>query len=402
MQYRIRQVFINSREEAFDEFKKIGSTTEGAEIMSEKFSNLAIRVDGVEARAVNILKQEMLARDGDVAASRSALYFSAEKSDVIIFGTEGNIRNLAQKLTKQPFGLKKLAVDLEEFLNRIEINKPGNILRIAKKEFDLKEEAVIMGILNATRDSFFDGGEYYDFDDACRRADKIVSEGAHIIDIGGMSTRPGSKPVSIKEELEKTVPVIKYVKKNHDILISIDTYRSEVAENAVNAGADIINDISSLALDGRMKEIASKSGACLILMHMRGTPENMQENPSYEDLIGEIYDYLDLRAGIAMDAGVRKENIIIDPGLGFGKTVIHNFEIIRKLRDFKSLGFPVMAGASRKSFTGALLNLPPVDRLEASIAAASLCVFNGADILRVHDVRETARAIKLVKAVQNI
>ncbi|MHB1254078.1 MAG: dihydropteroate synthase [Candidatus Humimicrobiaceae bacterium] len=402
MEYKIRQIFINNKEEAYDEFKKIGSTAEGAKIMSDKFINFVIRVDGVESKAVNILKQEMLARNGDVVVPRNALYSSGEKSDVIIFGTKKNIRSLIDKIKLQPFGLKAMSLGLEEFLNSLGKNKSKSILKIGKKDFDLKNETVIMGIINTTPDSFFDGGKYLKFKDACERADKIVKEGAHIIDVGGMSTRPGSKPVNIKEELERTISLINYIKKNHDILVSIDTCRSEVAESAIKEGADIINDISGLMLDEKMKQVAAQSGANLILMHMKGTPENMQNDPVYDDVIGEIYDFFRIQTKIALSAGVSQENIIIDPGLGFGKTPEHNFEIIKKLSDFKSLGYPIMAGASRKSFTGLLLKLLPEDRLEGSLAAAVLCVLNGASILRVHDIRETIRAIKIVKAIQNI
>ena len=402
MEYKIRQIFIDNREEAYSEFKKIGSTAEGAKIMSEKFINLAIRADGVQNKAVNILKQEMLARNGDVAVSKNALYSSAEKSDVIIFGSEKSIRNLVDKIKLQPFGLKAMSLELDGFLSNLQKNKSKNILKIAEKDFDLENETVIMGILNTTPDSFFDGGIYSKLKDACDRVDKIVNEGAHIIDVGGMSTRPGSKFISINEELERTIPLISYIKKNHDILISIDTFRSEVVASALKEGADIINDISSLMLDERMKKVVAQSGASLVLMHMKGTPESMQDNPVYGDVIGEIYDFFITRTNIAISAGVKQENIIIDPGLGFGKTPEHNFKIIKKLSDFKSLGYPVLAGASRKSFTGLLLKLSPEDRLEGSLAAAVLCVLNGANILRVHDVKETIRAVSIVKAVQNI
>jgi len=402
MEYKIRQIFIGSKEEAFSEFKKIGSTDEGAKIMSEKFVNLAIRAGEVPDRAVNILKQEMLARNGDVAVSKNVLYSSAKKSDVIIIGSEKSIRSLAEKIKLQPFGLKAMSFELEVLLNNIRKNESKNILKIAKKSFDLKKETVIMGILNTTPDSFFDGGKYSNLKDACVRVDDIVREGAHIIDVGGMSTRPGSKPTSINEEIERTIPLINYIKNNHDILVSIDTCRSEVAERAIEEGADIINDISGLNCDEKMKQVAAQSEAGLVLMHMKGTPENMQNNPAYEDVIGEIYEFLLKQTEIAVKAGVKRENIIIDPGLGFGKEPEHNFKIIKKLSDFKSLGYPVLAGASRKSFTGLLLSLSSQDRLEGSLAAATLCVLNGADILRVHDVKETIRTISIVKAVQNI
>ena len=402
MEYKIRQVFINNKEEAYAEFKKIGSTAEGAKIMSDKFINAAIRVDGVGNKAVNILKQEMLSRKGDVVVSRDALYSSGEKSDIIIFGSEKNLRNLIDKIRLQPFGLKALSLKLEGFLNSLEKNKSKNILKISKKSFDIKNETMIMGILNITPDSFFDGGKYLNFRDACERADKIVNEGAHIIDVGGMSTRPGSRPVSVGEEIRRTIPLINYIKKNHDILVSIDTCRSEAAEAAIKEGADIINDISGLVIDEKMKDIAAQSRASLVLMHMKGTPENMQDDPVYDDVIGEIYDFFRMQTGIAINAGVKQESIIIDPGLGFGKTPEHNLKIIKRLSDFKSLGYPILAGASRKSFTGLPLKLLPDERLEGSLASAALCVLNGANILRVHDVKETIRAVKLVKAIQNI
>lgn len=402
MAHKIRQIFINNESDALSEFVKIGTTPPGAKIMSGKIVNIAIRVDGVNNRAANILKQEMLARNGDVATSRDALYCSGDKSDVIIFGTKKNIRNLIDKIKLQPFRLKMLSLELDEFLNNRQKNETQNILRIGQKEFDLKREVLIMGIVNVTPDSFFDGGQCYKLENAYKRADEIVQDRAHIIDIGGMSTRPGSKPASIKEELERTIPVISYIKKNYDILVSIDTYRSEVAGKAIKEGADIINDISGLEFDENMKKTAADSGACLILMHMKGTPQNMQENPVYGDVVGEIYDFFRNQSAAALQAGIKPENIIIDPGLGFGKTLDHNFTIIKKLADFKSLGYPVLIGASRKSFTGALLNLQPKDRLEGSLAAAAVCVLSGANILRVHDVKETIRAISLVKAIQNV
>ena len=197
MEYKFRQIFIGSREEAFSEFKKIGSTDEGAKIMADKFVSLAIRADGVQDRAVNILKQEMLARNGDVAVSKNVLYSSADKSDIIIFGSEKSIRNLTEKIKLQPFGLKAMSLELEVFLNNLQKNQSRNILKISNKSFNLKNETIIMGILNTTPDSFFDGGKYTNLKGACIKADNIVMEGAHIVDIGGMSTRPGSRPASI-------------------------------------------------------------------------------------------------------------------------------------------------------------------------------------------------------------
>ena len=402
MDYKIRQLFIKDKLDAFNSFIKISASWPGAEIMADKFTGIAIKVAGVDNRAANILKQEMLARDGDVATSRETLYSSAQRSDVIIFGTKKNMRSLVSKIVMQPFGLKSLSLELSEFLDNLEKNECRNILKIGQKEFDIKSKVIIMGILNVTPDSFFDGGKYYDIKNAFSKIDEMVEEGADIIDIGGMSTRPGSNPVNIEEELERTIPVIEYIEKKYDVLVSIDTYRSKVAEKAIESGADIINDISGLVLDDNMKKVAANSGSSLILMHMRGTPQNMQEDPLYNDVMDEIYDFFRNQSALAIEAGVKPEKIIIDPGLGFGKTLEHNFTIIRKLEDFKSLGYPILIGASRKSFTGALSSLPPEQRLEGSIAVAVMSVMNGASLLRVHDVSETIRAVELVKAVQNV
>ena len=253
MNYKIRQKFINNEADAFDEFIKIGAASPGSKIMSGKIINIAIKVDDIDNRAVNILKQEMLVRNGDVATSREALYSSGDKSDVIIFGTKKNIKSMIEKIKLQPFGLKNLSLELEEFLNKLGKNETNNILRIGKKEFNIKNHTVIMGIVNITPDSFFDGGEYYNIEDAYKRVDKIVQEGADIIDVGGMSTRPGSKPISIEDELERTIPVVRYIKKNYDILVSIDTYRSQIAIEAIKSGADIVNDISGLNFDKDLK-----------------------------------------------------------------------------------------------------------------------------------------------------
>jgi dihydropteroate synthase len=398
--YKIRQIFLNDESDAFNEFLKIGATNAGSKIMSAKFVNIAIRIDGIDNKAANILKQEMLVRNGDVVTSRDALYSSDGKTNVIVFGTRKNIESMIEKIKLQPFGLKNLATELTNFLNNVDNNT--NILKIGKKEFNLKEKVLIMGIVNVTPDSFFDGGKYYDIEAAYKRVDQIFSEGADIIDVGGMSTRPGSDPVSIEEELRRVIPVIKYIKNNYDILVSIDTYRSQVASEAINCGAEIVNDISGLNFDKNLVKVVADTNSCLILMHIKGTPKDMQKNPYYDDVIDEIYNFLKNQSDIALNNGVKKDNIIVDPGIGFGKTFEHNLIILKKLANFKSLGYPILIGASRKTFTGVLMNLPPEERLESSLAAATISVLNGANILRVHDVKETIKAISLAKAIQNI
>lgn len=401
MGYRIRTLDIKTKQDSLVEFTKIGAQRTGCHIMGNKFFNLALKVKGIDCRAANILKQEMLSRGGDVVTARHTLYGAGDKTDVIIFGTKRNIKSLIEKIKIQPFGLKNLSAELGSFINRLSEVESKKVLKLGNKEFSL-EEVLVMGVLNITPDSFYDGGHYFEKDKALKRIEEIVKEGAHIIDVGGMSTRPGSLPVSLDEEINRTIPIIAHIAKNYDILISIDTYRAEVARRAIDAGAHIVNDISGLAFDENMAKIASESGVSVVIMHIKGTPKNMQDNPVYEDVVDEIYDYLYDRANKVVEAGVGRDKIMVDPGIGFGKTVEHNLIILNKLSEFKSLGYPILVGTSRKSFIGKLLDLPPEERLEGSLSAAVYSVINGANIVRVHDVKETLRAVKIANTIRNV
>lgn len=257
-----------------------------------------------------------------------------------------------------------------------------------------------MGILNLTPDSFSDGGRFNTTDKALARAMEMIEQGADIIDIGGESTRPGAVKVPIEEEVLRVVPVIETLAKKSNIPISIDTYKSPVAQKALEAGASIVNDISGLRFDPNMAGVVAQFKAGLVLMHIKGTPENMQKDPQYNELLSEIGSYLKVSIGIALDAGVESSAIAIDPGIGFGKTVKHNLSLIKNLGYFKSLGCPIVIGASRKSFIGKLNNEIPADnRLPGSLAAAVLAVQNGASIIRCHDITETRQALKVAKAI---
>ena len=399
MEYKIRQLFLKDKSEAEKEFARIKATSHGIRIMSEKLFNLILKIKEVDNKAANIIKQEMLSRNGEAVISRESIYLGNGKSDIIIFGTEKNIRSLAEKIKSQPFGLKSLSSEIKSFLDRKDDYEIKTDLKIAGKVFHENEKPLIMGILNLTPDSFYDGGKYLSPDDAYRKASEMISEGVSIIDVGGMSTRPGSEEIDIEEEIKRTNPIIKNIKKNNDLLVSIDTYRSRVAEKAIDAGADIINDISGLMLDNKMKNVVASNNADIIIMHMKGTPRDMQTNPVYEDVVEEIYSFFYSQINYAVEAGIDKEKIIIDPGIGFGKTVNDNYTILKNIEEFKSLNMPVMIGASRKSFIGAVLKLLPEERLEGSLAIASYCALKGIDILRVHDVRETIRAVKVINAI---
>lgn len=267
--------------------------------------------------------------------------------------------------------------------------------------FDFTKKTYIMGILNVTPDSFYDGGKYTRVDAAVRRGIELLEEGADIIDIGGESTRPGAEPVSEEEELRRVIPVIEELSKRVKIPISIDTYKSKVAEEAINAGASIINDISGLRFDRRMPEVAAKYGVPVVLMHIKGTPKVMQQSPHYRYLIPEIIEYLRESIVIAKEAGIDEELLIIDPGIGFGKLPEHNLEIIKNLKEFTKLGKPILIGVSRKSFIGKVLNdAPPEERLEGTMAAVAISVLNGANIVRVHDVAAISKVVKIADAIK--
>lgn len=268
-------------------------------------------------------------------------------------------------------------------------------------EFDFSCRTHIMGIVNVTPDSFSDGGSFTGPEEAVTHGKRLAECGAHILDVGGESTRPGSDPVSTEEELRRVLPVISALAGpgGPGLPISIDTTKAEVAEAAVQAGASMINDISGLRSDPGMAAVAARHDLPVVIMHIRGNPKTMQNSVHYYDLIGEIEAYLSEGIDIALDAGVSREHILVDPGIGFGKTLEDNLEIIRSLRRFRSLGCPVVLGTSRKSFIGKILDLPVGDRLEGTAASVAIGIANGADMVRVHDVPDMARVARVADAI---
>ena len=265
--------------------------------------------------------------------------------------------------------------------------------------FDLNNQTLIMGILNVTPDSFSDGGNFISTNAAVEQARQMQEHGAHIIDVGGESTRPGSTPVSEQQELERVLPVIRALSKELLIPISIDTYKANIAAAAMDAGASIINDISGCRFDTKMPFVAASTKAGLVLMHIKGEPQNMQSNPHYENLLPEILDYLQQSINLAIKDGVDASQIVVDPGIGFGKRLKDNFQILNELRKFELLSRPILVGPSRKSFIGTVLDLPPEERLEGTIAAVTAAIMNGANIVRVHDVKEVKRAVDIVDII---
>jgi len=272
-------------------------------------------------------------------------------------------------------------------------------LKCKNKTLDLSSRTHIVGILNITPDSFSDGGKYYQSEQAIERGIQMVEEGADIIDIGAESTRPGAEPVSDDEELRRLIPILEGLLEQVDVPISIDTYKSSVAETTLKSGAHLINDISGLRFDYRMKEVIAEHQIPVIIMHIKGEPRNMQQNPHYDDLMSEIYDYLADSIQIAIEAGIKRNNIVIDPGIGFGKRMQDNYEILRRLSEFEGLDCPILIGPSRKSFIGNVLNLPPDQRLEGTLAAVTIGIQNGAHIVRVHDVKQVSRACRIADLI---
>ena len=344
----------------------------------DKFVYKNIKIFDLTPAQANILKQTALSVGADCATHRETITGKVEKTDCILGGSISQLEKIAKKLECQPFGLKKL----------------GEML--CRRPQSGSEECKIAGILNLTTNSFSDGGEFYEFDKAIEHLNKMINDGADIIDIGAESTKPYSTPVSDDDQLAKLVPVLEYIKENNiKIPISIDTRSSKVAQKCLELGAEIINDVSGFDYDEKMPDIIAKYNAKVIIQHSKGTPENMQDKPVYSNLMDEIYLGLKNKIDIAVSKGIKRENIIVDPGIGFGKTREDNFEIIERVEEFKSLGCPVMLGISRKS----LLNMPDADNFTKDIftlALNSIALKKNVDYLRVHNVKLNKKLLKLI------
>lgn len=392
-------VHIDNLDDARRMMQKIEVHPEGIKWMVNKAIFRVIKVNNINNKAANILKQEMLSIGGEVAVSRKILDFKQGYSDVLIMGTLKQYNLLENKLKMQPFGLAKLSGQILESLTNFDAGDDFK-LRCGRRLLDLSKKTHIMGILNVTTDSFSDGGKFNSVEAAIAHAQEMISEGADIIDVGGESSRPGAKAVGIGEELARVIPVIKKLAKRVKVPISVDTYKARVAEQALDNGATIVNDISALRLDKDMVKIIAKYGVPVVLMHMQGLPRNMQKDPRYKNVVSEIISFLKERIAFCEKKEIKPENIIIDPGIGFGKTTEHNLEIIKKLKEFKILGKPILLGTSRKSFIGNILNVKIEQREEGTLASCIVGMLNGANILRVHDVKKTVMVLKVTQAIQ--
>jgi len=388
---------IESSEQAALVLKEIGVDSAGIACMASKMRHLNVKLSRLECRMANIIKQEMLSLGGDAAVARGTVDCSIPHTDVVLMGTEKQLMLAADKLKVQPFGLRRIGEKLKESITFI--NNRSLDVKCGSLVLKLSDRIHIMGILNVTPDSFSDGGSYVDPVHALERALVMESEGADIIDIGGESTRPGAMPVSEEEELKRVLPVIDIVAKKVDIPVSIDTYKANVAKQAVERGASIINDISGFRFDPEMAAAASGLNCPVVLMHTRGTPADMQLDTTYSSLMDEVIDFLKASIAIAEEAGVDSDKIIVDPGIGFGKSVQGNLHLIKNLDELKVLGKPVLVGTSRKSFIGALADAELHDRLEGTLATSMFALIKGADIIRAHDVKEVKRTLDITDAI---
>ena len=393
----IRCLHITNASEAIHQMKKVGVDPIGIKLMERKSLHFNLKVEGIDPRTANLLKQEMLSLGGDVAVDGRGLDCSAQQTDALIMGTQNHFEKLILKLGQYP-DLQSLGQSIKETIRNI--SKIKFTIHCRKKTLTVGKRTLLMGVLNVTPDSFSDGGLFFDKEKAIAHGIRMVEEGADIIDIGGESTRPGSKPLELEEELRRIIPVIESLAKETDVPISIDTYKSAVAQRAIEAGAEIINDISALRFDPNLVQVAVRENTPLILMHIRGTPETMQKNIYYESLFSEILQSLKGSIQMAESAGVDPQQIIVDPGIGFGKTVEDNLLIIKNLFEFRILGKPILLGTSRKSFIGKILNAGGGGRLEGTLSSIAIGVLNGAHVIRSHDVLQAKKAIAVADAIR--
>lgn len=394
-----RLLALQSSEHAARELQRVAVDGYGIVEMVPKMSTLCIHLPQLECRQANILKQEMLSLGGDAAVARGTVACSIDRTDCVLIGTAKQLRRLCLKLKVQPFGLPALAEELNRLMEQSATAPAG--WKTSRRTLSL-QRPLIMGILNLTPDSFSDGGRFSDPNVAFDKALQMEAEGADIIDIGGESTRPGADPVSIDEELRRIIPIIERLAGTLTCAISVDTWKSAVAAGALSAGAEIINDISGFNFDPQIGTLAASSGAGVVLMHTRGTPDKMQQDTRYDDLMKDVSD--GLRASIirAREAGVCAECIAIDPGIGFGKDAAGNMALIRRMAELSGFGLPILSGPSRKSFIGKVLGRDqPDDRLFGTAAAVAISVSNGASILRVHDVRAMRDVADMAHAVMH-
>ena len=392
---RVTPIRIKSLSHAARMLVELQVAQDGAEIMAPKQVFHAFRISDLDVRGANILKQAALSSGAECATPRHVIATAEGAADVILTSTRAQLAAICENLARQPFGLRNVREQIAALLQLADA--PPAVWRIAGRELHLSR-TLIMGVLNVTPDSFSNPGEHSDPQVAIEAAVAMEADGADIIDVGGESTRPGSRPVEADEELSRVIPVLEGLAGRLSVPISIDTRKPEVARGVLEAGAAIVNDVTAFADDAMVQLAASTDVGC-VLMHMLGEPGTMQDEPAYDDVMGEISGFLRERSDVLVAAGVARERIVVDPGIGFGKTLAHNLEIFDRLGELAGLGFPMLVGPSRKRFIGDVLGTEVDERLEGTAAAVCYAILQGASVVRVHDVKQMARVARMTDAL---
>jgi dihydropteroate synthase len=395
MDFNVRVLEINNLKEAQIELSKVNCDKTGIHIMSNKAVFRVIKIENVSTRDANLLKQTFLAKGGEAAVGRGTADLSIEYTDVLLCATLKQYRIAIEQLKLQPWGLAKLAQAIEKALNSSE-KFPERSYSWGQQALSIRpRRTLVMGILNVTPDSFSDGGQYNTMDKALRHVEDMIQNGADIIDIGAESTRPyiGAEKISAEEEMERLGPLLERIVSISTVPVSIDTYKSSIALEALKLGAHMINDIWGLQQDNNMAKVVAQYNVPIIIMHNQDTTQYEQ------DIMSEICSFLQRSIAIGIEAGIDKDKFIIDPGIGFGKTPAQNLVVMSRLEELKSLGCPILLGTSNKRFIGEVLRLPVKDRVEGTGATVAMGIMKGSNIVRVHDVKAMARIAKMTDAM---
>ncbi len=396
---RVRYLQVTSEGEALEALKGVDADLCTIREWFPKMIHTNIILEHIESSVANTIKQEMNNVGGDAVIALDAVNCRIAHSDVILMGTLTQIRSFTEKITLHPLGLCEIAEHISQVLDNLALDSVP--LKTSRREMVLGDRTLIMGILNVTPDSFSDGNRFPSSEAAVGEGIRMAEEGADMIDIGGESTRPGSDTVPQEEELRRVIPVIRGLATRVSIPLSVDTMKAAVAREALAEGAEIVNDVSSMGFDDGMAEIVADTGAAVILMHMRGMPKTMQTGDlTYRSLQGEIIGFLRERIDAARENGIEPVRVMVDPGLGFGKTARDNLRLIRHLGELKILGRPIVSGASRKSFIGHVTGGTPRERLEGTAAAVTAAILNGSRIIRVHDVAAMKKVAAMADALR--
>ncbi|MCK4250494.1 dihydropteroate synthase [candidate division WOR-3 bacterium] len=391
----MRNLILSNPDSVIKELKHIGVDTNAYSLFINKANYKISKFEGLSCAQANVLKQTALICGADLAIPKTVYYGSKRKKiTAILFANFREIEKIKMRLEEQPW-MEPISKQLSEIL----VAKPPPTLKIGNKKLEFNR-TYIMGAINITPDSFYTGSRYTTKDTVERIAQEMEEEGADFLDIGAESSRPGAERVDKKEEIKRLKKILPAVIKNTNIPISIDTYKADTASFAIDQGVKLINDISGLSFDKKMAGVIAKNKASLIIMHIKGTPRTMQVNPQYKDLMGEIHYYLRGKIDFATLKGIELNRIIIDPGLGFGKRLEDNYEIINRLNELTSLGRPVLVGHSRKSFIGKPFNISPDQRLEGTLGVEAILIRNGTSIIRVHDVSEAKKVAMLIDKIK--